>query len=347
MYSVKVESIYFEITSFCNRHCPYCYNDSDNCGEYMPKNIIYKIIDECASKNIKSITISGGEPFFHPDIDSILNRIEENNMVATIITNLSPITTEKAFEIISKGHFLQLTLDGIDAKTNDKTRGQGSFALIVALLKKACSVGLQNKIILRYNVSKSNITFLEDAINLAIYYKMRAINAVLLTKTGRGSNYEYVFDYNSDFAELINALQKMKALQEQYSSIINLSFSDLKDQTGCAFYSDGIIPMMPKIDSHGDVYICQLFSGKENALGNIYTSGIFNIVNSIHAHTVIDRVRERKAEQVKCRGCVFSDVCMCGCPAISYNQTGDLYEIEDQCSMIRYFLKERVKSLIK
>lgn len=60
MYSFSFEGVYFEITAFCNRKCPYCYNDSDAFGNYLSKETIYKILDECMSNNVKHITISGG-----------------------------------------------------------------------------------------------------------------------------------------------------------------------------------------------------------------------------------------------------------------------------------------------
>ena len=110
-------------------------------------------------------------------------------------------------------------------------------------------------------------------------------------------------------------------------------------------FGEGSLEIGPKVEPNGDVYICQLFSGKENVLGNIKYATLQEILASDKALQVVDRIRERKQIQSECAGCGFTDVCMCGCPAVSYNQTGNLFDKNDQCSMIKYFLKERVKQI--
>ena len=99
MYQLKLGGVYMEITSFCNRDCPYCYNDSTREGKVLNKEIIFRILEECSNYGISSISISGGEPFTHPAIYEILSKLDELHMKAVIITNLSLLPIERAVEI--------------------------------------------------------------------------------------------------------------------------------------------------------------------------------------------------------------------------------------------------------
>ena len=99
MYKLRLGGIYIEITSICNRNCPYCYNDSSLEGLFLDKEVIFRVFNECKQSGITSVSLSGGEPFMHPDIDEILAKLEELHMRAVVITNLSLVSIDKAAEL--------------------------------------------------------------------------------------------------------------------------------------------------------------------------------------------------------------------------------------------------------
>ena len=345
MYNLKLSGVYIEITSFCNRDCPYCYNDSTRAKTILEKEIIFKIIDECYNCGISSISISGGEPFSHPDIYEVLSKLDAMHMKAVIITNLSFLPIEKAIDIAKRGHVFQVTLDYPEEKMNDITRGKGSYELVMCLLDRFKNENLINNIILRYNVGKNNSFAIERIIEIARQYGIRSLDIALLFKSGRGCTYDYVFDYGQDIHDIGILMCQLKELETLYGGDLSISYTKLNDQLGCVLFGDGSLDIGPKVEPNGDVYICQLFSGKENVQGNIKEAPLREILASDRAIQVVDRVRKRKQMQAECTKCGFSDVCMCGCPAVSYNQTGNLFDKNDQCSMIKYFLKERVKKI--
>ncbi|MBQ8175048.1 MAG: radical SAM protein [Clostridia bacterium] len=345
MYNFSFESMYLEITSFCNRSCPYCYNDSDCTGDYLPKSVIAKLLAECKSKSIDYLTISGGEPFCHPEINEILEELARLHMRAMIISNLSTLSRERMKELLVAGYSIQATLDSCDAEKNDITRGQGSHQAVMELLSVAHEIGKINKIALRFNISKDNVSEIEEMIEFAIARGMPLLNLALLTRSGRGTNFAAVYDYNTDILDLARLMHRFVELQQAYEGRIRLRFPDLKEQVGCALYADGEISLSPKISPDGNVYFCQLFSGEENSLGNIKHQSLADVLNSEKAHGVAERVRKRKDMQKDCVGCQFTEFCMCGCPAVSVNQTGSLYEKDDQCAMIKFFMKEKIKQM--
>ena len=125
---------------------------------------------------------------------------------------------------------------------------------------------------------------------------------------------------------------------------IEINFSELDKQVGCVLFGDSDATMGLRIDPNGNAFPCQLFSGEDYVLGNIKNSYLKDILASEKAYNIIDKIRSRKKANADCERCPFSDACMCGCPAISHSQTGDIFAKHDQCGMIKYFMKERLKN---
>src|SRR5580698_2189781 len=59
---------------FCNLSCAYC-NEYDKVSKPVPLNEMERRIDHLAALGSSIITISGGEPLTHPDLDEIVARI--------------------------------------------------------------------------------------------------------------------------------------------------------------------------------------------------------------------------------------------------------------------------------
>ncbi len=71
---------------FCNLSCTYC-NEYDKVSEPVPVAEILRRIDHLARLGTSIITISGGEPLTHPDLDQVIARIRYHGRIAGIITN--------------------------------------------------------------------------------------------------------------------------------------------------------------------------------------------------------------------------------------------------------------------
>src|SRR6201993_2646103 len=70
----------------CNLACAYC-NEFDDFSKPVPTQEMFKRIDRLGAMGAAVVTISGGEPLLHPDLDAIIARIRERGMLAGLITN--------------------------------------------------------------------------------------------------------------------------------------------------------------------------------------------------------------------------------------------------------------------
>jgi MoaA/NifB/PqqE/SkfB family radical SAM enzyme len=87
-----------------------------------------KIVQILKAQKIFFLTLSGGEPFLHPQINDILKYAHHEFEYTTVLSNGTNINNENVEcikEIIKeKGFFpMQVSLDAIDPGTNNKTRG--------------------------------------------------------------------------------------------------------------------------------------------------------------------------------------------------------------------------------
>ena len=70
----------------CNLACEYC-NEFDDVSKPVPTETMYQRVDKLGALGTSVITISGGEPLLHPELDEIIRRIRKNGIVAGLITN--------------------------------------------------------------------------------------------------------------------------------------------------------------------------------------------------------------------------------------------------------------------
>ena len=70
----------------CNLACEYC-NEYDDFSKPVPTETMFARVDKLAELGTSVITISGGEPLLHPELDEIIRRIRKRGMIAGLITN--------------------------------------------------------------------------------------------------------------------------------------------------------------------------------------------------------------------------------------------------------------------
>src|ERR1700728_81494 len=70
----------------CNLSCTYC-NEYDDHSKPVPVETMYQRLDHLAELGTTVITISGGEPLLHPDLDLLIAHIRRRGMIAGMITN--------------------------------------------------------------------------------------------------------------------------------------------------------------------------------------------------------------------------------------------------------------------
>jgi MoaA/NifB/PqqE/SkfB family radical SAM enzyme len=97
----------------CNLACGYC-NEYDDSSKPVPLETMYQRLDRLAELGTNIITISGGEPLLHPDLDLIIARIRKHGMIAGMITNGYLLVADRIKRLNQAGlEHLQISIDNV------------------------------------------------------------------------------------------------------------------------------------------------------------------------------------------------------------------------------------------
>ena len=97
----------------CNLDCAYC-NEYDDVSAPVPLEKMFRRIDKLAELGTSLITISGGEPLLHPELDEIIGRIKHHGRLAGMITNGYLLVPERIERLNRAGlDHLQISIDNV------------------------------------------------------------------------------------------------------------------------------------------------------------------------------------------------------------------------------------------
>ncbi len=97
----------------CNLDCGYC-NEYDNVSKPVPLEEMKKRLDILADMGTSIITISGGEPLMHPELEEIIRYIRKRGMIAGMITNGFLLSKERIGTLNEAGlEHLQISIDNL------------------------------------------------------------------------------------------------------------------------------------------------------------------------------------------------------------------------------------------
>jgi MoaA/NifB/PqqE/SkfB family radical SAM enzyme len=98
----------------CNLACTYC-NEFDDFSKPVPIEEMHRRIDKLGSLGTAVVTISGGEPLMHPELDDVIRRIRANGMIAGLITNGYLLVAERIQRLNRAGlEWLQISIDNVN-----------------------------------------------------------------------------------------------------------------------------------------------------------------------------------------------------------------------------------------
>ncbi|HYW43062.1 MAG TPA: radical SAM protein [Bryobacteraceae bacterium] len=97
----------------CNLSCAYC-NEYDDHSKPVPIDTMYQRLDRLAALGTNIVTISGGEPLLHPELDQIVARVRGHGMIAGMITNGYLLTADRIKRLNRAGlDHLQISIDNV------------------------------------------------------------------------------------------------------------------------------------------------------------------------------------------------------------------------------------------
>ncbi|HEX8801505.1 MAG TPA: radical SAM protein [Terriglobales bacterium] len=97
----------------CNLACKYC-NEFDDFSKPIPLETMKRRIDDLARLGTTIVTLSGGEPLLHPELDEIIAHMRKYSIIAGMITNGYLVTADRIKRLNRAGlDHLQISIDNV------------------------------------------------------------------------------------------------------------------------------------------------------------------------------------------------------------------------------------------
>lgn len=177
---------YLTVTDRCNLRCKHCFGAFGN-GHEMTLDQVRYVLDQLQEVGVTQIGLTGGEPFYHPQIFEIMKMIVDRGFTLQTTTNGTLINQEfiDAFREYGSSCFrLSLSFDGIP-EFHDSIRGKGTFQKTMnnahLLAENGISFGFNTVI------NKQNIFALNEFLDIMYDNHIYSGSYGLIVPTGRAT----------------------------------------------------------------------------------------------------------------------------------------------------------------
>jgi radical SAM protein with 4Fe4S-binding SPASM domain len=305
-----------QITERCNLHCAHCFVSSTASGQDLTLDEIdHALIPVLTNTAVQRVTLTGGEPFVHPDLFAIVDRMQPMTSV-TICTNATHIDRETARRLSQyENVHLNVSVDGFNAAVHDRLRGQsGAFDATMQGLAHLASFGLVKGIL----ATPTAMSTPEDFVELCRLGDRVAAEYVLmnpLSPLGRGVGSARKLGATSETMRSIAAA--VDRADDLHVEPVYIRFpASGRTLSGCAagdiyyVFANGDVAYCPYLvfaaRTPGSAHAPETFLA-----GNIFRDGdvaehicAFNVERELHI-----------GDNSTCRNCELASGCGKGCPA--------------------------------
>ena len=334
-----LRTIYFYLTEGCNLCCRHCwispkYQPEGTTCPSLDFDLFRSIVRQGKSLGLQGVKLTGGEPFFHPDIHGLIEYIRGEELGLDINTNGTLCTPELAREISKcKRAFVSVSLDGVNAETHEYIRGvDGCFEAALQGIRNLVKEGLRPQVIM--TIMKRNKDQLEEVVRLAESLGAGSVKFNIVQPIERGRELHEAGD-TLEIGELIELGRRVEmelpkktplplfyAHPDAFRPLSRMLGNGRKSLGACRIFEKiGVLP-------NGSYALCSIGSLGEEVKELTFGDSRKDSLEDVWKNTeVLKQIREglpKKLEGI-CGDCLMKEVCMGGCLAQSYYQTKNLW----------------------
>ena len=302
----------WELTYACNLACVHCLSSS---GRRDPRELTTAeakaVLDELHDLQVFYINIGGGEPTIRRDFFEIVEHSISRDIGVKFSTNGAFITDDAARRLAAMDYLdIQISLDGLDAATNDAVRGDGSYATARRAMDRLASAGF-GPFKISIVVTRHNVDQLDGFEALADSYGAQ-LRVTRLRPSGRGADSWHDLHPTND-----QQMQIYRWLLNHPNVLTGDSFFHLnalgEPLPGLNMCGAGRVVCL--IDPIGEVYACPFVIHDEFRAGSVRDPGGFTKV--WRESELFTELRHPQSAGA-CASCGSYDACQGGCMAAKF-----------------------------
>ena len=314
----------WELTYACNLACTHCLSSS---GRRDPNELstseAKSLIDEIARMQIFYINVGGGEPMIRRDFFELIEHAVVQKVGVKFSTNGTRIDRPAARRLAGIDYLdIQISMDGVDAATNDRVRGAGSYdAARRAMdhLKDANFGPFKISVVM----TRESIEQLDEFEDLASMYGAQ-LRLTRLRPSGRA-----VEQWDALHPTLLQNRDLYQWLLQRPNVLTGDSFFHLsalgESLEGLNLCGAGRVVCL--IDPVGDVYACPFVIHEQFRAGNVRAAGF----NDVWTNSELFTSLREPGNPGACGSCGSYDACRGGCMAAKFFTGLELTDPDPEC----------------
>jgi mycofactocin radical SAM maturase len=308
----------WELTYACNLQCVHCLSSS---GQRDPRELTTaeakRVLDELHDLQVFYINIGGGEPMVRRDFFELVEYSIGRDIGVKFSTNGAFIDADKARRLAAMNYLdVQISLDGLDAITNDAVRGGGSYDMARRAMDHLAAADF-GPFKISVVVTRHNVDQLDGFKALADSYGAQ-LRVTRLRPSGRGADtWPQLHPTNAQQRQIYDWLLTETDPTSALPVLTGDSFFHLNalgtPLPGLNMCGAGRVVCL--IDPIGDVYACPFVIHDQFKAGSVREAGGFGQVWK-HSELFLE-LREPQSAGA-CASCGSYDACQGGCMAAKF-----------------------------
>ncbi len=283
------------VTYGCDSRCVMCNIWKNTPAEEIPPSVFAKL-----PPSLKTINLTGGEPFLRDDLPEIVREVKSACPASQIIISTNGLQPQRIGLLLREilkhdpGIGVGISIDGI-GKMHDGMRGiKGAFDRTMETLDRAREEGVHN-LRFAYTATSRNLSHLEKVFHLS---REKGIEFTLAV----AQNSEHYFQTEEN-----TAIQDGAELKRQFDSLISRQLAGWHPKRWArAYFARGLYDFAANkrrplkcgagsdfffLDPRGDVYGCNVLP---NVMGSLARQDFATLWTGQQAEAVRDRVARCK-----------------------------------------------------
>jgi radical SAM protein with 4Fe4S-binding SPASM domain len=340
------------ITGACNLKCCHCWVSAGEATSHahVPLRTIRRIVKDFAAIGGEGLRITGGEPLSHPHWLDILKFSRSLRFKTIILQTNAMLIRDEHLEPLREldfpGFTIQISLDGVTARTHDLVRGKGAYRGAMQGIEKLVQEGLGQRISIFFTEMRHNLGEIPELLDFADRMGFGSVSTGSLVLCGRASETSLVappkmeqymsllerYDRDDHFRELYRKLGTVAALEWRAGDAVR--------QECCTFIEN------PYLTPSGRLYPCLLCHADDYSVTGVFEKGLAAaLAEGAPLWSSLLRISRSRADEIpECRDCPGKPFCAGGCMGRAWGSCGNLLAVDDRCETRRAIYQQKSNS---
>ena len=345
-----ISNLFLHINDVCNLRCAHCYalrEGPDHAAVEAARGMlaladIERMADELGGLGLAGVTLGGGEPTLHRELEAIIRSLHRRGLKISLLTNATRISESLAALLAETGVLVLVSLHGPDAETHEQLAGPGSFTPALAGISRLLDHLPAPQLIINSTMWDGNTTRLPAMVRFAETLGAGRIRFMPLHGFADSGGHLSMTCDSDELMHWARSAAEMRVGQG-WKIEVAVGLSGIPGATCADIGDDGqrvcSVGRELVVAADGGVFSCPVLMQPEHRLGSV-EEGLDTIARSARLRELERIVAARREEVAACASCALSGICQGGCPALAYDAHASFERCDPTCTAHREYSDE-------